>query len=64
MKPLLSRPITRECINLGEWESAVDQLTDAGRDAFKARQKARMEAARKEQEAAANVRPIIRKVAK
>ncbi len=61
MNPLLSKQVTRECKDLKEWEPASHQLTDDGRNAFAARQKARMEAARKEQEAAANVRPITQK---
>ncbi len=66
MKPLLSCPVTRECKNLGEWEPSEHQLTDDGRNAFAARQRARMEAARKAREAEAKdvVRPIVRKAAK
>jgi len=59
MKPLLSQPITRQRQKIGDYESAADQATDAGRDAFAGRQKARMVAAQADQ---VEVRNKVRKL--
>ncbi len=64
MKPLLSRPVTRECKNLGEWEPASHQLTDDGRNAFAARQRARMEAAKKARDLEALETFVVRPITK
>ena len=56
MKRLLDTPITRQTRDgLGDWESAADQATDAGRNAFWLRQQARMKAQREAQKAPPSV---------
>ncbi len=49
MKPILATKAPRLAPDgsnaIKEWESATEQLTDEGRDAFKARQQARIAAA-------------------
>lgn len=59
MKPLMSRKVTRENKNLGDWEPAEHHLTDDGREDFRARQLKRIADADKARQS--KVQPIKRK---
>lgn len=64
MKPLLKTPITRDRKAVGDWVSAAEQATDAGRNDFAERQKRRIADAQSTREEAARVVRTIRKAGK
>lgn len=59
MKPLMSRKVTRGCIDLKEWQASEHHLTDEGREDFRTRQLKRIADADKAR--ASKVQPITKK---
>lgn len=64
MNPLMSRKVTRQCKNLGEWEASEHHMTDEGRNAFWHRQQDRIAAAEAARKREAVVTPILKRSSK